>query len=319
MKRYHSKDELAFFEIITVQQENSNAYFNVIPEYGANVNELVLVKNNQPVSILEGDDDHETLIENKYYRGAKLFPFANRVLDGQYTFRDVKYELPINFHEQFHAIHGIVYNLPFQVVRQRYSNNKASITLQLNYKGSVQGYPFQFVMEIKYALQNQNEFTCTTKVTNTGNSPMPFSDGWHPYFTLASEKIDELKLRLPSSQRLSTDNRQIPNGAIQTYSVFDDFTDIGDTIFDDCFHITSAFNQKATTILENPTKNLILYIWQDCTPNTYQYVQVFTHPNRKSIAIEPMTAAPNVFNNHIGLQILQPDEVFFASYGVVLG
>ncbi len=318
MKRSYSKEELTLFEIIMVEQENSSAYFSVIPEYGAHVNEVVLVKNNRPVSILEGEKFQDTMVENKWYRGAKLFPFANRVLDGQYTFDNQKYQLPINFHEQYHAIHGIVYNLPFKVIRQRNAIKKASITLQLIYKGNIQGYPFPFVLELSYVLQNQKEFTCTTKVINTGSSPMPFSDGWHPYFTLESENIDELMLHLPSSQLLTTDNRQIPDGFTQPFTVFDDFAPIGNTVFDDCFQIPVSKKQKATTILINPAKDLTLSIWQDCTPNTYQYVQVFTPPNRKSIAIEPMTSAPNAFNNHQGLQILQPDEVFSASFGVVL-
>jgi len=35
---------------------------------------------------------------------------------------------------------------------------------------------------------------------------------------------------------------------------------------------------------------------------------VYTPPHRKSIAIENLSAAPDVFNNKMGLQVLEPDE-----------
>jgi aldose 1-epimerase len=39
---------------------------------------------------------------------------------------------------------------------------------------------------------------------------------------------------------------------------------------------------------------------------------------RRGIAVEPMTAAPNAFNNHQGLLILAPGESFSAAWGVTL-
>ncbi len=40
----------------------------------------------------------------------------------------------------------------------------------------------------------------------------------------------------------------------------------------------------------------------------YEYVQLYTAPDRNSIAIEPMTCEPNAFNNKMGLKILAPKE-----------
>jgi aldose 1-epimerase len=42
------------------------------------------------------------------------------------------------------------------------------------------------------------------------------------------------------------------------------------------------------------------------------------YANRNSIAIEPMTGAPNVFNNHIGLINLKKNHEFKCGYSVEL-
>jgi aldose 1-epimerase len=47
---------------------------------------------------------------------------------------------------------------------------------------------------------------------------------------------------------------------------------------------------------------------------------LYTPPDRKSIAIENLSGAPNAFNNKIGLHYVKPQEdiVFETSYQVVV-
>ena len=59
-------------------------------------------------------------------------------------------------------------------------------------------------------------------------------------------------------------------------------------------------------------------MWQEAGPGAYRYLQVYTPPGRESIAIEPMTCAPNAFNNGMGLIRLDPGEAFTASFGISL-
>jgi aldose 1-epimerase len=60
-----------------------------------------------------------------------------------------------------------------------------------------------------------------------------------------------------------------------------------------------------TCTLENEKYTLIVQ-----SNKEYPYLQLYTAPNRKSIAIENLTAAPNCFNNKMGLHIMQPQEVW---------
>ena len=65
--------------------------------------------------------------------------------------------------------------------------------------------------------------------------------------------------------------------------------------------------------------NLNLQIWQDAGFNKYNYLVVYIPPDRKSIAIEPISSNINSFNNGEGLIILKPEEEFAASIGIIPG
>ncbi|MGL6269156.1 MAG: hypothetical protein ACRC2O_14590, partial [Chitinophagaceae bacterium] len=41
---------------------------------------------------------------------------------------------------------------------------------------------------------------------------------------------------------------------------------------------------------------------------SYPYLQLYTPPHRNSIAIENLSAAPDAFNNGMGLVTLEPDH-----------
>jgi aldose 1-epimerase len=56
-------------------------------------------------------------------------------------------------------------------------------------------------------------------------------------------------------------------------------------------------------ILENDLYTLIVK-----PDKNYPYLQLYTPPHRKSIAIENLSAAPDSLNNKMGLYLLQPQE-----------
>ena len=75
----------------------------------------------------------------------------------------------------------------------------------------------------------------------------------------------------------------------------------------------------AVTQVANPARNLKLEVWQETGPKQFNYLQVYTPKTRQSIAIEPMSCAPDAFNSGKGLIRLKPDEVIEASFGVRIG
>ena len=50
----------------------------------------------------------------------------------------------------------------------------------------------------------------------------------------------------------------------------------------------------------------------------YPYLQIYTPPHRKSIAIENLTSAPDSFNNGIGLLVIEPNHTLEFSTTYIL-
>ena len=77
---------------------------------------------------------------------------------------------------------------------------------------------------------------------------------------------------------------------------------LGDTFLDDCFLI-----DKPNAIFECEDYKIEM----DFNSETEKsYLQVYTPDTRDCIAIEPMTCAPNSFNNKNGLLTLKPEETY---------
>ena len=71
-----------------------------------------------------------------------LFPFANRIKDGLYSFNEIEYQLEINQKEENNALHGLVYNKPFKVINKEVSDNEASIKLEYEELNESKGFPY---------------------------------------------------------------------------------------------------------------------------------------------------------------------------------
>lgn len=310
-------DEEKFGKLTRLKLVNieSREHVSVIPGFGANVNEIVLSKKELNYSILDGAKNYSELIKNKWYKGAKLIPFPNRILDGRYTFNRKSFRLPINFRSQKHAIHGLLYNQKFTVKDRTVSKKSSSILLEHLYLGRTDGYPFKFRVHIKYTLSGGG-FECNTVIKNEHSAKIPIGDGWHPYFRLKGSLADTL-LRIPSTRQIEVDSRNIPTGEIRPFEKFSSLSKIADEEIDSGFQLRKR-NGLAETELVDQEHDLKLTVWQETGEMKYNYVQVFIPPSRKSIAIEPMTCNINAFNNGEELIILKPKSTFDATYGVRL-
>ena len=291
-------------------------YLSIIPEFGANVNEIILNKNNIKYSILDGAKNYNELAKNEWFKGAKLIPFPNRINNGKYKFNKKIYQLPINFSIQKNAIHGLLYNKKFAINKKNLRKNTGSVELKYTYKKEIPGYPFSFKALIKYFLIKNKGFKCVTTIKNIGKSAMPIGDGWHPYFK-TREKIDNLLLKIPSKHKIQINNRGIPTGKLTLFRKFHRLAKIGKQNFDAGFLLIKKERITSTEIY-NPKINLKIIVWQETGKMKYNFLQIFTHPSRKSIAIEPMTCNIDSFNNKKGLIVLKPKQFFKASYGVYI-
>ncbi len=306
---------LGKYEVLTLENALGEK-FSVIPAYGANVSELVLEKNGRHYSVLDGYKTESDVDQNDWSKGNRLMPFPNRIRNGRYTFDGKEYELPINEPERHNAIHGFIFKKPFAVLDSTPPGEDTSIRLVHRYEGDYPGYPFPFEINLLYSLKEGHHFEIEVQVQNTGETSMPFGDGWHPYFRLRSP-IENLELKIPSTEKLVLDEQMIPTGEVTTFADFADFRAVNGTVLDTVFRL-SGKSGMAVAEIRDPAEQATLRIWQETGPGKYNFMVAFTPPQRESLAVEPMTCSTNAFNSGDGLLVLKSGETFRARHGVQL-
>lgn len=310
------EEELGTLPAYKLLDNQTGEYVTVLPSVGGAINAMALNHDGELVEIMKGYVSEESLKETleTSFRGSNLFPFPNRIRDGKYKFKDTEYQLDINFPNESNSIHGLVYKTPFKIVDKE--DGEIGCTLILEYRSKpAPGYPFQYLFKIIYRLKESSGFECRIKVANMTDQSIPVGHGWHPYFMAGSEKVDDLSLQFPAESMLEVDDRSIPTGEANPYSSFQDLKPIADTVLDNCFQLSDQ-EGCADIIVKNTGTGFGYRIWQETGKYKYNYVQIYTPPDRNSIAIEPMTCAPDAFNNQKGLIVLSPLENFYAMWGI---
>jgi aldose 1-epimerase len=311
------KEKFGAFTQIHLENPASGESVSFIPDYSASINALVLRKGIHLHPIVYGCSDYEVLTDlgKRKFMGSKLFPFPNRIKDGIYSFNHEQYQLPINYPEEGHAIHGLVLEKCFEVVNEIATEEEALVSVQYDYNGSISGYPFPYSLTIDFIL-NVEGFTCTSSVKNTSQNTIPVADGWHPYFTLHG-LLNNFLLTIPSAELVEIDERMIPTGTLLTNAKYRKGAKIGEEAFDTCFAVAPQ-EGIAELELTNTISDITLVMWQETGKNKYNYIQIYTPPSRDFIAIEPMTCQPDAFNNGQGLILLEPEASVDFSFGIKL-
>ena len=182
------------------------------------------------------------------------------------------------------------------------------------------GYPFSLELRIEYAL-SENGLSVTTTATNVGAERCPYGCGAHPYLTAGTPTVDTASLSVPAETVLLSDERGIPNDAIQVEGSDFDFREpsaIGKTVLDHCFtDLERDAAGRAAVRLSDPDGHSVT-LWAD---ESYRYVMVFTGdplPDvaRRSLAVEPMTCPPNAFQTETDVIVLEPKASFSSTWGI---
>jgi len=250
-------------------------------------------------------------------RGQVLMPWPNRIADGRYAFGGATHQVPLNEPEERNAIHGLVRWAPWRTV-----DDVEADRIALEYTLHPQpGYPFSLALRLEYSLSAAGLRVAST-ATNVGSSACPFGSGAHPYLTLGTETVDPVELKAPGKTVLLLDARGIPVGAEPVAGTEYDFREprpIGATRFDHAFtDLERGGDGLARVQLRHDHRRLTLWLGE-----SYRYVQLFTGDavpgvNRRSLAVEPMTCAPNAFRSGDGLVVLEPGDSAAAAWGIEL-
>lgn len=300
------------YQLFKIEDPLSGNSFSIIPRFGACLTELILNKKDKAHSILDSYSTIEELDHLERYKSFFLFPFPNRLQDGQYEFEGKSYAFPINEKATNTRLHGFAKAVEMEIKDLRLAHDFASITIAYQYAGKADYYPFPFNFTTRLSIDNQGSFEVHLSILNTGKKNLPIGMGWHPYLKF-NHPIDELKLKLPKVEQFLVNENLIPTSKKTPAEQFQRSTFIGKTDIDDCYEYRGGGKKVE---IEFQGKEVTISYWQNANP--FQYFQLYIPPNRASIAVEPMTCAPNAFQNKEGLRILAPNEELEGSCGFYL-
>ncbi len=287
-----------------------------IPSIGAQLHSFALRTKSGSFNIIDHYESLEDLKSNniRSHKSSKLSPFVCRIQNGKYRFGSDEFEFMNKFPDGS-AIHGLLFDKPFEVTDELATEDFASVTMQYHYRKDDKGYPFDYTCFVKYQLKKDNLLLVETAVLNNGKQSIPVVDGWHPYFTLGG-KTDDWELSVNAEKLLEFNDKLIPTGQLLPNSDFKYSKKIGDTFLDNCFVLDRSSSKHACT-LRNPANGLQLFFFPE---KNYPYLQIYTPLLRHSIAIENLSGAPDCFNNGIGLTVLEPghSQTFALGYQVLV-
>ena len=219
-------------------------------------------------------------------------------------------------------------NKTMTVEYQETTVEDASVTLSYQFDGSDPGYPFH---PLAYKLSS-NDFDISFTITNSDQSyPLlfyvVFYVGWHPYFKCS---VYQSVITFDNCSRwayLQLNDRDIPTGVISEFTGFDGSTPIGGsatnpTYYDDGYKSIGSKDTTCSsfkTSLHDPATSQTVVLYQY---SRFPFLQVFTGivsgTGEDAVAIEPMSAMTDAFNNHDHLEILSGGEIWKGSFGVYI-
>jgi aldose 1-epimerase len=249
------------------------------------------------------------------FRGSLLAPWPNRIVGGRWTWHGRELQVPVNEPEANAALHGLVVDVPFEVMQS--SDTDIELTHDLQ---PTDGYPFPLRISIRYSL-DEGGLVCALTATNVGAEPAPVGLGVHPYIA-APDLVDELVVQIPAATLLQTNDEWEETGRVPVEEAGVDFRDgrrLGDLVLDAAF-TDVAFDGARTTSRVRLPDGPEVTLWSG---ETCRWWLLYTGHTlapadfRRSIALEPMTCPPNAFNTG-EVDVVQPGSDLRLEWGFAL-
>ena len=253
-----------------------------------------------------------------------LFPWPGRVANARFTFKGREYRLPVNEPARGHAIHGFACERAFRVARRGpYFVN--AVLDSSDHPDLKSIWPWPFVLEIDYEVGNG--LRLKARVTNTGDSVMPFGFGAHPYFHAplgAKGTRGAMQIQLDAIARWPLDAGLIPTGVAEPVAGKYDLRSprtLGADTYDDAFRMAPASDERPRARLIDPAAKVALELRADAAFGEFV---VYAPPDNPVVALEPYTCAPDAFNlaargTAAGMRELGPGQKFDAGFEILAG
>lgn len=220
-----------------------------------------------------------------------LVPFSNRIAHATLQWQGTLYPLVRNNGEEPHAIHGVGWQRPWQLLE---SDTRFAL-LSFEHRAD-ESWPFAFDSSQSLRLA-PDSLALTLSVTNQSQQPAPAGLGWHPFFV----KRAGAHLSFIADARWEMGEDKLPTQRVASSGIDGDSAALD---VDHCFDGWSGAAILRDGIFEiRVTSNLSRLV-------------VFTTPIRDVIAIEPVSHVNNALAlvaqgadpSDLGLVTLAPGE-----------
>ena len=226
-----------------------------------------------------------------------LFPFA-----GPCTMRidDKVYQT---------ARHGFARENVFDIAKQ--SEESITLTLREDEK-SLTRYPYPFLFEITYQIEDPNKLIIKDRIVNTGKEAMPFSYGGHDSFSLEDD-VENYELVTEKKERFEALLQDEP-GYLTGEKLFvteGDVIDLDSPVLKNGLSMVLGGIESRKVVLRHKKtkKNIVSMEWKD------EENLVLWHPGKeRMICIEPWLNLPDPvgdeadFREKKGIVLLKPGE-----------
>jgi aldose 1-epimerase len=223
-----------------------------------------------------------------------LVPFSNRIGHGQLQWAGTSHPLVKNFEPEAHAIHGVGWERPWEVLE----SSAQFAMLSFEHKADA-AWPFDFDSSQVFKISD-NALEMTLSITNQSQVSAPVGLGWHPYFA----KHPGSRVTFVATGRWEMGTDKLPTHHA-THTGLD--SDCAALTVDHCFDGWSGTLRLEDSLLRTQVTSAL------------SRIVVFTTPARDNIAIEPVSHVNNALNlmaqtgasaESLGVVILQPGDTY---------
>jgi aldose 1-epimerase len=246
-----------------------------------------------------------------------LHPWANRLAHRR--FRVCGREVNLDAHPELLSldsnglpIHGLLAGASdWRVERHEATADGAVLAASFDFGARdelLEAFPFPHVLDVEAALAG-SALTVETTVTAAGDTPVPISFGYHPYFRLPGVERADWEIEVPVRERLLLDAEELPTGKREPARV--EGGRLGSRTFDDEY---VAPEDSAPLVLAGGGRRIeVSFV------SGYPYAQVYAPAGDDVIAFEPMTAPTDaLIAGGSELPLLAPDESYRAVFSITV-
>lgn len=286
------------FDVYTITSADNNTKASFVPEKGGVGSSITMPDRNQERELLFRHL-HFWERNNPNLPGGWpfLFPVCARLerhnVVGDYLYDGKIYNLPI---------HGFAPYLPWEV--SAHTTDTLTMKLCATPK-TLAMYPFNFCVELTYKAANKI-FTCAQRYTNTGEKPLPYYAGFHPYFLTPSAINGKEKVRVDFKATRHFKCNEKLTDLVGDQELLALPASIADPKINE--QLSLLGENKITTLSYPDGLKINMKAAGVEDPNLFNYLQLYTQLEEPFICLEPWMAFPNALNTIQGVRWLKPNQ-----------